>query len=143
LFEHQRDPDANRMAAFPARDREAFMSHWAKILADEAIIKKAIVFGGQVAGNVVSFELDGEREVGYWIGRSFWGQGIASEALSLFLHHDPTRPLYARVAKHNVASLRVLDRCGFRVSNDDDGWINPASIRVEGVLLTLDGDAKG
>ena len=34
LFEHQRDPEANAMAAFPARDREAFMEHWTKILSD-------------------------------------------------------------------------------------------------------------
>ncbi len=35
FFEHQRDPVANRMAGFPPRDRDAFVAHWAKILADE------------------------------------------------------------------------------------------------------------
>ncbi len=59
FFEHQRQPEANRMAAFPAREREAFMAHWARILADETIFKRTIVFRGQVAGNVVSFLQDG------------------------------------------------------------------------------------
>jgi hypothetical protein len=37
FFEHQIDPDANRMAAFTARNRDAFMAHWNKILGDETI----------------------------------------------------------------------------------------------------------
>ena len=69
FFEHQRDPVANRVADFPARDREAFAAHWAKILGDENVTKKTVLFEGRVAGNVVSFERDGEREVGYWIRR--------------------------------------------------------------------------
>ena len=71
FFEHQRDPDANQMAAFPARDRTAFMAHWTRILGDATIIKKTIVVDGQVAGTVVSFEQNRERLVGYWLGRHF------------------------------------------------------------------------
>ena len=69
FFEQQRDPAANEMAAFPARDKDAFMAHWAKIMNDENIILKTILFEGQVAGNVLSFVLSEEREVGYWLGR--------------------------------------------------------------------------
>jgi RimJ/RimL family protein N-acetyltransferase len=65
FFEHQRDPVANRMADFPPRDRNAFRAHWTEILADESVTKKTILFDGQVAGNIESFEQDGEREVGY------------------------------------------------------------------------------
>lgn len=119
LFEHQNDPDANRMAAFPARDRPAFMEHWAKILADDTLTKKTILFDGQVAGNVVSFEQSGESLVGYWIGRQYWGEGIATRALSAFLGHVKTRPLHAHVAKHNVASIRVLEKCGFTICGED------------------------
>ncbi len=46
------------------------MAHWAKILADESVTKKTVLFDGRVAGNVVSFENSGEREVGYWMGAS-------------------------------------------------------------------------
>ena len=113
FFEHQRDPEATRMAAFPGRDRVAFDAHWARILADETVFARAIEVGGDVAGNVVSFEAEGERDVGYWIGRQHWGSGIASAALSAFLTEVEERPLFARVAKHNLASIRVLEKCGF------------------------------
>ena len=101
------------MAAFAARDREAFMAHWARILRDETNVIRTILCDGQVAGNIVSFVQSGEREVGYWIGREFWGAGIATEALKQFLAIVRQRPLSAHVAKHNVASLRVLEKCGF------------------------------
>jgi RimJ/RimL family protein N-acetyltransferase len=121
FFEHQRDPVANRMADFPPRDRDAFSAHWTKILADESVTKKTILFDGRVAGNVVSFEQDGEREVGYWIGREYWGRGVAMKALSVFLSRvEVSRPLNAGVAKHNIASRRVLEKCGFTVVGEKD-----------------------
>jgi RimJ/RimL family protein N-acetyltransferase len=121
FFEHQRDPVANRMADFPPRDRDAFRAHWTKILADESVTKKTILFDGRVAGNVVSFEQDGEREVGYWIGREYWGRGVATKALSVFLSRvEVRRPLHAGVAKHNLASKRVLEKCGFTVICEKD-----------------------
>ncbi|MBC7893287.1 MAG: GNAT family N-acetyltransferase [Sphingobacteriaceae bacterium] len=113
LFEHQCDPEANRMADFPARDWEAFTTHWARVLRDESAAKKTILFDGQVAGHMGSFERFGSREVGYWLGREYWGKGITTQALTAFLVVDPTRPLLARVATHNVASRRVLEKCGF------------------------------
>jgi RimJ/RimL family protein N-acetyltransferase len=118
FFEHQRDPVANAMAAFPARDREAFMAHWAKIPTDETAVVKTILFDGYVAGNVVSWEQDGKRQVGYWIGKEYWGKGVATKALSEFLRLLETRPLYAHVAKHNAASLLVLQKCGFMITGE-------------------------
>jgi RimJ/RimL family protein N-acetyltransferase len=119
FFEQQLDPDAVRMAAFPSRDRDAFDAHWARILADDTVIKKTILLAGHVAGNVVSWEQPGERLVGYWIGKEYWGKGVATRALSEFLGYVKTRPLYARVAKRNVASIRVLEKCGFTISGED------------------------
>ncbi len=113
FFEHQRDPIAVAMVAFESRDRAAFDQHWAKILADETGLIRTVVVDGEVAGNVVSFTRDGKREVGYWIDRAYWGRGVASGALSAFLRLEQARPLYAGVAKHNAASLRVLQKCGF------------------------------
>lgn len=141
FFEHQHDPEANRMAAFPARDRDVFMAHWTRILGDDAITKKTVLFDGQVAGNVVSFEQNGQREIGYWIGRRFWGKGVATAALSAFLDLIETRPLYARVAKHNVASIRVLEKCGFEISGDDSGPSDVPGVEVEGFILEL-GDER-
>src|SRR5262249_48352458 len=102
FFEHQRDPVAVAMVVFRSRDKAEFDEHWAKILADDACMKKTIVADGQVAGNIGSFGRDGKREVGYWIDRALWGRGIASEALSAFLRLEQSRPLYAGVAPHNV-----------------------------------------
>jgi RimJ/RimL family protein N-acetyltransferase len=119
LFEQQLDPEATAMAAFPSRDRDAFMAHWAKIMAGESNILKTIVFDGQVAGNIVGWESSGEWEVGYWIGKEYWGKGIATKALFLFLDLLMTRPLYAHVAKHNIASRRVLEKCGFKVIREE------------------------
>ena len=119
LFEHQRDPVANQMAAFPARDREAFMAHWTtKILVNPTGIVRAILWNGHLAGNVLSWEQAGERSIGYWLGRDYWGRGIATRAVSDFLQLLPTRPLHAQVAKHNRASLRVLQKCGFTISGE-------------------------
>lgn len=137
FFKHQMDPEANRMAAFTPRNRDEFFVHWNKILADDTVAKKTILFNGQVAGSIVSFERDGEREVGYWIGREHWGRGIATKALSVFLDHVTARPLFAHVAKHNVASIRVLEKCGFAVSRRLKAIATDRGEEVEEVILRL------
>ena len=119
FFQHQSDPESNRMASFPARDPAAFDAHWTKIRADASIILRTIVVDGHVAGNLVSFEQRGEREIGYWLGREFWGRGIATRALAQFLDLVTVRPLHAVLAPHNVASRRVLEKCGFRFENEE------------------------
>ena len=119
FFAHQQDPAATQMAAFPARDRAAFMAHWTRILADPALAKQTILVDGQVAGNIGSWEQDGEREVGYWLGREYWGQGVATQALAAFLTQITARPLYAHVVKHNIGSRRVLEKCGFTLAGED------------------------
>lgn len=137
FFEHQRDPGANDMAAFPARDWDAFIAHWrVKVLGDANARKKTIVVDGNVAGNIVSWEQGGKRYVGYWIGRNYWGRGVATAALATFLDHEPTRPLYAYVAARNRGSIRVLEKCGF--SRVDRGSTS-ASDGVEEYLFALDG----
>lgn len=115
LFRNQADPEASEMAAFPSRDWEAFIAHQAKIDADETVLSRTIVVDGEVAGGVGSWEAEGERNVGYWIGREFWGRGIATAALQSFLQLEVTRPLTAYVAAHNLGSRRVLEKCGFVV----------------------------
>jgi RimJ/RimL family protein N-acetyltransferase len=113
FYEHQREPEATTMALFPARDRDAFDAHWRRVLADGGLTKKTIVHDGEVAGNVVSWEQDGRRLVGYWLGKEFWGKGLATRALREFVAEVMTRPLYAWVATTNVGSIRVLEKCGF------------------------------
>lgn len=118
FFEQQLDPEAVRMAAFPSRGRDAFDAHWERVLADDSVIVKTILFDGNVAGNISSWKEPGERLVGYWLGREYWGRGIATRALAQFLAVVGERPMTARVAKHNVASFRVLEKCGFVVAGE-------------------------
>ena len=139
FFEQQSEPEANQMAAFPARERDAFMAHWAKIMRDENVTLKTILFEGHVAGNIVSWEQDGEQEVGYWIGKEYWGKGIATTALAEFLMYVKTRPLYAHVAKHNVASLHVLQKCRFVISGKGRFLEDSVEIvEIEEVILKLE-----
>ena len=135
FFEHQRDPIAVAMVAFNSRERAAFDQHWAKLLADDSLLKKTVTVDGEVVRNIGSWTAEGRREVGYWIDRAFWGRGVATEALSAFLGLEPVRPLYAGVAKHNVASIRVLQKCGFELSHSVEETSNDAD--ASHVLLTL------
>ncbi|MCK4901263.1 MAG: GNAT family N-acetyltransferase [Anaerolineales bacterium] len=140
FFEQQLDSTANYMAAFTRKDpadREAFDAHWTKILADETIPIKTILFEGQVAGSVLSYVQFGEREVSYWLGKEFWGKGIATKALSEFLAELEERPLHARAAKDNIASIRVLEKCGFVISGYDQGFANARGEETEEVIMIL------
>lgn len=137
LFEHQRDPVAVALVVFRSRERAEFDAHWAKILADDTCLKKTIVADGKVAGHIGSFGRDGKREVGYWIDRALWGRGIMSQALPAFLRLEPQRPLYAGVAAHNLASLRLLQKCGFILcenARDEE----PESANESHLLLRLE-----
>lgn len=122
FFTHQLDPEATRLAAFPTRNREAFMNHWTtNVLGNASAVSRTILFDGCVAGNIGAWtDADtGERLLGYWIGREFWRRGIASTAVAKFLEFESTRPLTARVAQHNLPSLRVLEKTGFTRASED------------------------
>ena len=140
FFEHQRDPDANHMAAFTSKDptnRDAFLAHWARSIDDEAIVIQTILCNEQVAGHVLSYPHEdfGKPEVSYWLDKTYWGQGIATRALSAFLSRIQERPVYARVAADNAASLRVLEKCGFiRIGTNRD-FATARGEEVEEVLL--------
>jgi RimJ/RimL family protein N-acetyltransferase len=120
FFVYQRDPEALFLSGLTGRDHDAFMQHWQSLLVNPRVLLRTILAGDALAGNVLSFDFHGRREVGYWLGREFWGKGIASAALAEFLEIEPTRPLFGAVATHNAASFRVLQKCGFRPSSELD-----------------------
>ncbi|MGW7677109.1 GNAT family N-acetyltransferase [Shewanella sp. S23-S33] len=114
IFVHQSDPIANQLAQFPPRDREAFFKHWHQnILGQVNVLPRAIVVDGKFVGNIGHWQSDGQALIGYWIDREYWGKGIATQTLAQFLPLVSLRPLFAHVAKHNLASQRVLLRHGF------------------------------
>jgi RimJ/RimL family protein N-acetyltransferase len=134
FFEHQRDGVALRMAAFSSRERDAFLTHWRTNVLRPENLSRTILVDGVVTGYVGSWEQDGRRLVAYWIGREHWGKGIATRALSEFLLLERIRPLHAWVAVHNVGSIRVLEKCGFRTVAQEA--LAPAD-EVAEVLMTL------
>lgn len=138
FYEQQRDPEAAYMAAFPACEWEPFLAHWAKIRANETNILRTILCDGQVVGNIVSFVMDGQREVGYWLGREFWGRGIASRALEMFVAEVKIRPLYGYVVKDNLASQRVLAKCGFAPCGSATEFSAARNVDVEFLIFKLE-----
>lgn len=146
FFAHMQEPEAVYMAAFTPKnpaDRDTFDAHWARILADPQIFIRTILVGGKVAGSVLSFMMEGEREVSYWIGKAYWGRGIATRALQAYLELVPTRPLYARAAHDNLGSLRVLEKCGFQRVGTDRYFANARGREIEEVILRLDAAPDG
>ncbi|HRJ75711.1 MAG TPA: GNAT family N-acetyltransferase [Anaerolineales bacterium] len=141
LFQNQLDPEANHMAAFTSKDptnRGAFNAHWKKIMADSTVINKTIIFNGEVIGSVASYYEEGRPEVTYWLGKEYWGKGLATMALREFLANvNITRPMYARVAKDNIASRRVLEKCGFQVIEEGKWFANARNQEIDELLLEL------
>jgi RimJ/RimL family protein N-acetyltransferase len=141
LFEHWTDREAIRMAAFTPPDpddRSSFDRRWARLRSDDSTTNKVVEIDGRVVGHIASFDMEGHREVTYWIGREDWGRGLATRALREFLQVEGTRPLYARAASDNAASIRVLTKCGFRVVGEGRGFAHGRNEETDEVVLRLD-----
>lgn len=90
---------------------------------------RAIEMQGRIVGQVrLKFDDTGQAEdtaeVSYWLGRSYWGQGIGTEAMRsfsamVFRDHPDLRRLFARVHCDNAASLRLLAKVGFENKRPD------------------------
>ncbi|NEC26639.1 GNAT family N-acetyltransferase [Streptomyces sp. SID8111] len=140
FFRQMNDPEALHMAAFTPEDpadREAFEAHWARIRASEQVVVRTVLGDGDVLGSAAVYGEPGEREVTYWIDRAYWGKGIATAALRALLAEVDERPLFARVAADNAASLRVLRTCGFEMSARATGYAPARGAEIEELVLTL------
>lgn len=140
FFAHGQDPEACRMAAFThddPSDRAAFYANWERMLGNDKIVLRTVVHDGAVAGHVGSFERDGVPEVTYWIGRAFWGNGVATRALTDLLEIVAVRPIHARVAKDNAGSIRVLRKCGFSVTAEERGFAAARGEEIAELVMTL------
>ncbi|TYB62718.1 GNAT family N-acetyltransferase [Nonomuraea sp. PA05] len=117
LLEHEQDQEAARRSRFRPREREAFMHHWkTRVLGDPTVFVQAVMVEDELAGNVVAWWEGDRRFIGYWFGRAFWGRGIGTRALGLFLGQERNRPLYADPFHGNLASVRLLEKHGFERS---------------------------
>ncbi|MCT7355402.1 GNAT family N-acetyltransferase [Streptomyces sp. 15-116A] len=141
FYRQLNDPEALRMAAFTPEDpanRDAFDAHWAKIRATPGIVTRTVLGDGDVVGHAAVYGQPGEREVTYWIDRAYWGKGIATTALRALLAGETERPLYARVAADNAGSLRVLEKCGFEVTERVTSYAPARKAEIEELVLRLD-----
>lgn len=137
LFLHQVDVEANRMAVANPRDAASFEAHWATVLSDPTVTARAILADDVLVGRVSCFETDGHHAVGYWLSREHWGRGVATRALALLLQEVTIRPLHANVARTNVASIRVLERCGFAITGYEMSAATERFPACEEALLVL------
>ncbi len=141
LFEQQQDEEA-RWQAGAGRVYASVEDYQTRMEAAvaEGAVRRTILQEGRVAGYIASFERLGLREVSYWLGRAYWGQGVATKALAAFLDQMGTRKsaLWARVAKDHPASGRVLEKCGFKRVGEDSYHSDLRGTVVEEFLYRLD-----
>ena len=141
FYRQQLDTEAIRMAAFVGadrKDRAVFDAHWRKILSSPQNINRTILADGQIAGHIACFPLGETLAVTYWIGREFWGQGVATRALRLMLQLVTARPITAAAAADNLGSIRVLQKCGFKIIGHDKGFAPGRGAETEECLLRLE-----
>jgi RimJ/RimL family protein N-acetyltransferase len=140
IFEQMRDPESVRMAAFTPEDpsdRSRFDAHMAKIMASSENRLWAIIRDSRLVGTIGSYVSEGATEVTYWIDRSCWGQGIATQALRLMLEEISVRPIRARAASDNAGSLRVLVKVGFHPIGTELAFAPGRAAEIEETILKL------
>lgn len=141
LFVFQTDEVSIQMAAFTPEnpnDKDAYMTKWSKIVQNPDIFMESIFVEGKIVGSVIHFDMMGETNVSYWIERSQWGKGIATEALQQFLTHTNKRPLHARAAHDNIGSQRVLEKAGFKKIAKEQGYANARGQEIEEFVYLLE-----
>src|SRR6476661_6764681 len=125
LVKHANNPAvwANLLDVFPNPYTTTDANEWLQKAGQQVRPTEfAIAVHDELIG-VIGFQLlsDEQRhfaEIGYWLGQEYWGRGIATEAVRaitsyVFSGHHEIRRLYARVFEWNVASMRVLEKCGY------------------------------
>jgi [ribosomal protein S5]-alanine N-acetyltransferase len=140
LFEFQTDKEAGYLAAFMPKDpndKVAYISKYTKLLSDPSVNNQTIILNQTIVGSIAKFMMDGETEITYWIDRQYWGQGIASEALAMFLEVVSIRPIYGKVAFDNIGSQKVLENAGFLKVGVDKGFANARQMEIEEFIYKL------
>lgn len=140
FFQFQLDKEASYLAAFTPKDTNdetAYVERYTRYLTDPSIHMRTIMADGEIAGSISKYVMEEEAEITYWIDRKFWGKGIATAALSAFLHLEQSRPIYGRVAFDNFGSQRVIEKCGFVKIGTDKGFANARQTEIEEYIYKL------
>lgn len=146
LFKYASDERVSRLALWPAHTseemslsviRDIFMPNPDSFAIILKTTGEPIGCIGLVPAGFEHFAPEcGEREVGYWLGYPYWGQGIATEALlSLADYYCPLpdiASLLITVDASNARSISVARKCGFRhVADYDCEGIPSRAYRLE------------
>lgn len=140
LFQFQTDKEGGYLAAFMPKDptdKSAYITKYTKLLSDPTINNQTILLDNTIVGSVAKFVMEGDPEITYWIDRKYWGQGIATKALSQLLSIETTRPIFGRVAFDNFGSQKVLEKCGFIKIGTDRGFANARQAEIEECIYKL------
>lgn len=142
LFSFELDTEANALAGTKPRDWPTFRDRWTDILADPdgnstGVTPRVILADSEVVGAVNISPHEGRDAIGYWLAREHWGRGIASRAVALMLTEFQRRPLFATAAGHNLPSLRVLEKAGFRITSRCATPETARTLQRETVTLVL------
>jgi ribosomal-protein-alanine N-acetyltransferase len=128
LFEYARNPNVTRYTLWNAHrtieETLAFVHEYAILRYREgtadpyAITLKPDPTPIGACGCFWASQPNLSMELGYWVAEPYWGNGIAVEACRVLIEHAfkeyaPKR-LQARVIAGNSASMRVLDKLGFK-----------------------------
>ena len=125
VYENSQDDDTRRFVPDEVYDSveeaheaiEFLMSRYES--KDGPFVYPVLTNGGKNIGYVQLCKLDeGNWEIGYHIAKDFTGKGYATEAVKAFLpamaQKLNLREVYGICLAENTASVRVLEKCGFR-----------------------------
>lgn len=135
VYAYGSDPEVVRYMVFPLSTPESTYEHLARCMAqvhqqprtsyDLGVALKAT---NQVIGGISLGVVDRERGEGafsYLFNRAVWGQGYATEALRAMVRFGFAQLALTRLADscdvRNIASARVMEKCGFRCEGEREG----------------------
>lgn len=145
LYRQASDDRVSRMAMWPTHTspemsawviREVFMPNKDTYAMELKSTGDAVGCIGLVpAGEEHYAALPREREAGYWIGFTYWGMGLTTEALAALVEQCREREdvdsLLITADAANTASHRVAEKCGFRfVADYDNDGVSSKAFRL-------------
>ncbi len=84
---------------------------------------------------------EGSAEIGYWLGRPYWGQGFATEAAGALIayafRNDACERLTCGHFLDNPASARVIEKLGFVLVGQEDCWCEARKREVPAMRYEL------